>query len=258
MPCVSKASNNMHELTDIICLVHNQLPVTKGFVERLFKHTENFRLIFVDNGSNDGTAEFLAEGGKSNRWKVISPGRNLGVIEGRNLGAKQVKSNYFVNLDNDQYVNDGWLDNLFLLMDKGFDIVGSEAWMMYPPGSGGAVVAGNVTHGRAYYPFRRCTSKKEKFTYIGCGGMLIKTSLYKSIGLFDERFSPAYFEDPDLCFRAIQAGYKLGWSHDCSIEHLAHQTINNQSLFQKSPQFIKSWKAFIEKWNPYFPKPILM
>lgn len=248
----------MHELTDIICLVHNQLPITKGFVDHVFEHTENFNLIFVDNGSTDGTSEYLANGQKDGRWKVISPGRNLGVIEGRNLGAKEIKAPFFLNIDNDQYVKKGWLEKLFDLMEKGYDIVGREAWLLHPPGSGGAVVLGNVTHGRAYYPFRRCTNPKERFTYIGCGGMLIKKEVYKKIGLFDERFSPAYFEDPDFCFRAIQAGYKLGWCPDCPIEHLAHQTMNNQSTFQKNAQFMKSWKAFIQKWHPYFPTPFHM
>lgn len=248
----------MHEKTDIICLVHNQLPITRGFVKHLFDNTENFRLIFVDNGSTDGTADFLAEGEKEEKWKVVSPGRNLGIIEGRNLGAKEIKSPYFMNIDNDQYVKKGWLDSLFELMNEGYDIVGPEAWALHPPGSGGAVVMGNVTHGRSYYPFRRCTNPKERFTYIGCGGMLIKKQVYDNIGLFDERFSPAYFEDPDFCFRSIKAGYKLGWCPQCPIQHLAHQTIGTQKTFQKNAQFMKSWKAFIQKWHPYFPEPLHM
>ena len=51
---------------DIICLVHNGLSITKGFVKALFENTSNFRLIFVDNGSTDGTPDFLKEGEKLN------------------------------------------------------------------------------------------------------------------------------------------------------------------------------------------------
>ncbi len=248
----------MHDLVDIICLVHNQLPVTKGFVERLFKHTDNFRLIFVDNGSEDGTAEFLSEGKEQGKWTVISPGRNTGVIEGRNLGAEKVKANYFLNIDNDQYVKKGWLHKLFNLIEEGYDVVGPEAWCLHPPGAGGAVMIGSTSHGRAYYPFRHCVHPTERFTYIGCGGMLIKKEVFDKIGLFDGRFSPAYFEDPDFSFRAIKAGYKLGWCHDCPIEHLAHKTFDSQNLFQKNAQFMVSWRAFIEKWHPYFPEPLQM
>jgi GT2 family glycosyltransferase len=247
----------MHDLVDIICLVHNKLPVTKGFVEHLFENTDNFRLIFVDNGSTDDTAQYLAEGKSAKRWDVISPGCNLGIINGRNLGAKHVKAPYFLNIDNDQYVGPEWLDKLFDVMkNKKYDVVGVEAWCLYPPGTGGVVTVNETKHGRSYYPFRKCTNPSDRFTYIGCGGMLIKKSVYDKIGLFDERFNPAYYEDPDYCFRLIQAGFKLGWCQNCSIKHLSHQTMDSQKLFHKNAQFIKSWKAFIAKWHPYFPNPL--
>ncbi len=249
----------MHARVDIICLVHNQLAITRGFVNHLFKHTENFRLIFVNNGSTDGTPEFLEEGKRENKWEVVSPGENLGVIKGRNLGAKYITADYFVNLDNDQYVQAGWLDNLFELMNKGYDIVGKEAWRILPPKTPGAIVVHNtVIPDRSYYPHKHCENPGDTFTYIGCGGCLIKKQVYDEIGLFDERFSPAYFEDPDWCFKAIQTGFKLGWAHDCPIEHLAHQTIYSQNLFNKNVQFIKSWMEFRKKWMPYYPPSMRM
>jgi len=159
-----------------------------------------------------------------------------------------------MNIDNDQYPQIGWLNQLYNLMDQGFDIVGPEAWRLVPPGKQGSVVMNNKSYNRDYYPYRHCTQKNEKYTYIGCGGMLVKKKVYDDIGLFDDRFSPAYFEDPDFCFRAIQSGYKLGWCHNCNITHLAHQTINGQKLFKKNEQFIKSWKKFQQKWKPYFPE----
>jgi GT2 family glycosyltransferase len=233
--------------------VHNQLPVTKGFISQLFKSTENFRLIFVDNGSTDGTNEFLTSGGD---WSVISPGENLGIIKGRNLGAQSVQSDYFLNIDNDQYVNKGWLQSLHDKMSKGFDIVGCEAWKMVPPfnKTDSVVVSGSTIKDNRYFPHKRCVNPNDKWTYVGCGGMLIKTEVYIKIGLFDERFSPAYFEDPDLNFRAFQAGFKIGWEPKCSINHLAHQTINIQKLFSKNPQFLQSWGRFVEKWGDYFPE----
>jgi len=241
---------------DIICLVHNQLPVTRGFVKSVFAHTQNFRLIFVDNGSTDGTAEFLKG---DDRWVVVSPGKNLGVIGGRNLGVEHIESDYFMNIDNDQYPKAGWLENLFALLNKGYDIVGPEAWNLLPPKTPGAVNVGDVTlPDRSYFPHKHCEHKFDKFSYIGCGGSLIRREVYEKIGLFDERYGPAYFEDPDFCWRALQEGFKLGWSYDCPIDHLAHQTFNNQKLFNKGSQFVKSWQAFRNKWMPYYPEPIQM
>lgn len=247
--------------TDIICLVHNQLHITKGFVKSLFENTDNFRLIFVDNGSTDGTPDFLKDGEGQGRWKVVRPGENLGVIGGRNFGVQHVEADYFLNIDNDQYPKKGWLEDLYRLLDKGYDIVGPEAWALVPPMSkaSGALIIGNeVISDRSYFPHRHCQRPRDEFTYIGCGGSLVKKEVYDSIGLFDERFNPAYFEDPDFCFRAIKAGFRLGWSCKCPIVHLAHQTFNSQNLFNKNSQFMKSWKAFREKWHPYFPEPMRM
>lgn len=244
-----------HPFTDIVVLVHNNLVVTRGFVKHLFKNTNNFHLIFVDNGSNEETAEYLRDGEKNGKWELLRSDTNLGIIRGRNFGATHVKADYFVNIDNDQYVGTRWLEILHTLMSDGYDIAGKEAWALIPPNSGGIVTMADGQYKRDYYPFRHCSVKSEKFTYIGCGGMLIKKKVYKKIGLFDDRFHPAFFEDPDLGFTAIRAGFKLGWAPNCPIEHLAHQTIAHQDLFQKQTQFLKSWRAFQKKWTPYFPKP---
>ncbi len=255
----------MHPKTDIVCLVHNSIDVTKNFIQHIFKNTENFRLIFVDNASTDGTAELLAEGEKHDKWKVIHSDTNLGVIGGRNLGAQHIESEFFMNIDNDQYVGFGWLNQLHSLMNKGYDIVGVDAWCLLPPGSKNQIVMhGTSMNDQSYFPFRHCSRKTEPFTYVGCGGMLLKYSVYKKLAmqpgdyLFDPQFGPAYFEDPDLIFRAIQAGFKIGWQAECPIDHLAHQTFNKQRLFEKRQQFNKSWNNFKKKWKPYFPKPLRM
>lgn len=241
-------------LVDIVVLVHNNLAVTTGFVDKLFANTKNFRLIFVDNGSSDGVMPFLKNGAARKTWTLIRSDENLGIIKGRNLGAQHVTAEYFLNIDNDQYPGEGWLDSLFALHEKGFGIVGVEAWKLHPPKSGGELILNNTTQSREYFPYKRCTKPTDSFTYIGCGGMLIPTSIYQKIGLFDERFSPAYFEDPDFSFRCHQSGISLGWDYSHNVHHLEHQTIQKQKLFSKNEQFMKSWKLFKEKWSPYFPK----
>jgi len=249
----------MHPKTDIVCLVHNNLPVTEEFTHHLFENTSNFRLIFIDNASSDGTPDFLRKGQADDKWDVITSPVNLGVIKGRNLGAKYTSSEYFLNIDNDQYVGEGWLEGLYELINQGYDIVGPEAWQLLPPKSSGAVVVnGNLSQDRSYFPFKHCERPKDKFTYIGCGGMLIKREVYNNIGLFDEQFGPAYFEDPDFGFRAIKAGYKLGWKYNSPVLHLGHQTFHYQKLFNRNAQFTRSLNRFRKKWFPYFPKPIQM
>lgn len=238
----------MIKTTDIICLVFNNLSLTQRFVHHLFKNTNNFRLIFIDNGSDQDTQKYLNHGKQSGKWHLFRSETNVGVIKGRNIGAKLVESDFFVNLDNDQFVGPGWLDRLHNLLDSGYDVVGSEAWLLTPPSA----------NGKSYYPYKHCSRITDSFSYIGCGGMLIKKYIYDAIGLFDERFNPAYFEDPDFSYSCIKSNYKLGWDHQCPIMHLEHKTMNHQTLFNKNAQFHTSWKKFIEKWSPYYPDPFKM
>lgn len=241
----------MHPKTDILVLVHNQLPITQGFIRNLYKNTQNFNLIFLDNGSTDDTPELL----KTGNWKVITSKENIGIIKGRNQLAKEVTSDYFVNLDNDQYVNEGWLESLFELMNKGNDVVGAEAWLLLPPDTKGLLTGPDKVYSRAYFPIKRCTKLDDTYSYVGCGGMLIKKSVYKTIGLFDEIYSPAYFEDPDFSWRCIKNGYKIAWDYNCKINHLANSTTNKQNLFNRNTQFLKSLSLFQEKWKPFYPGP---
>jgi GT2 family glycosyltransferase len=241
---------------DIICLVHNQLHVTKAFVKHLFENTTDFRLIFVDNASTDDTPAYLEEGEKDGKWTVSRNKSNTGIVNARTEAAKLVTSNYFMNIDNDQYVQPGWLDSLFNLIDKGYDIVGPEAWLMLPPSSPGMIVTEQYkVHTRAYFPVKRATQPKDQYTYVGCGGMLIKKEVYDKIGLFDPEYNPAYFEDPDFNFRALKAGFKFAWDPNCKVTHLAHQTTNFQKNFNKNAQFMKSYFAFQRKWMPFYPGP---
>ena len=249
----------MHPVTDIVVLTHNKIDITKGFIDQLYKHTEKsaFNLIFVDNNSTDGTVDFLKENQDKLNWSVYYSKENLGIIKGRNLGASLVKSDFFLNIDNDQYPGKNWLNELHALMNVGYDVVGCEAWLLSPPNSKKEIILQNQKF-KDYFPYRKAVNKTDYFSYIGCGGMLIKKSVYDSIGLFDDLFSPAYFEDPDFSFRCIKSGYKLGWCYKCNITHLAHQTMNSQKLFQKNDQFIRSLKNFQKKWFPYYPDPVRM
>lgn len=246
---------DMHPHTDIVVLVHNNLDVTVRFIKSLFENTSNFRLIIVDNGSKDTVGEYLKCGADEEKWDLITSETNLGVVKGRNLGAAHVKSDFMVNIDNDQLPLPGWLDALHNTISKGYDIVGCEAWLLSPPNTGSSVIIGNQSQKRDYYPVKRCVTKSDVFSYIGCGGMLIKSEIFRKVGLFDEQFSPSYFEDPDLAFRCIQSGYKLMWCPESKVNHLGHATLNTQKTFDKNKQFLKSWRLFQKKWHPYYPTP---
>jgi O-antigen biosynthesis protein len=256
----------MYPLTDIICIVHNQLPVTKGFVKHLYDNTENFRITFLNNGSADGTREYLDKISEQNdNCFHFHSTKNLGIVRGRNFAAenlfaseffKQNPSSYFMNIDNDQYpLSKIWLQQLHDLIAQKYDIVGIDAWQLSKPGSSRIIsLGGQIMTDASYFPFYHCSKKTDTFTYVGCGGSLIKKEVYDNIGLFDDRYGMCYFEDPHFCFEAIKFGYKIGWKYNCPVKHLGHRTINTQKTYNKQKEFLQSWNEFKKYWGVYFPE----
>jgi len=222
---------------EILLLTCNNLVNTKSCIDHLFKHTYDFALIIIDNGSTDETPSYLKElTDAHDNITLCMKKHNMGVVDGRNFAYEMSlvmtkPANYVCFLDNDQLVQKGWVKNYFDLLDRGADIVGAEGWQMRDD----------------FYPMRKVTKGSETFSYVGCGGMMFSHRVIDIVGVLDERFNPMYFEDPDFCFRAVKAGFKIKWDTKDGIFHIPHRLLGNQN--ERAKQFRKSWKLFQEKWK---------
>ena len=98
-------------LVSIIILTFNQLKYTKECVESIRKHTpEPHEIIFVDNGSTDGTGKWLKKLVKNNsNYKLIENKKNLGFSKGCNQGIEASSGEYILLLNNDVVVTENWL-----------------------------------------------------------------------------------------------------------------------------------------------------
>jgi len=233
LPQNLNSSNEVEDyVIDVIVLTCNNKEILKSFTKAIYSNTVlPFRFILLDNGSSDGTSEFIVEKleGKRNVISILSP-KNLGVIKGRNVGWSYSNSPFICFLDDDQIVHKGWDIQYLSMFDKGFDIVGAEAWLM----------------NSSFFPIEKIKNSNRHFHYVGCGGMMMKKKVYEKIGFFDEIFSPAYFEDPDYNFRAADAGFVVGWNELAKITHLKHQTLGSKN---PGSIFAESYKKFFKKWK---------
>ena len=229
-------SNNI--LLNIILLTYNKLDCTKRCIESVYKYTKDFNLIIVDNESEEDMVFFLKKLDKKHKNLIVQYNKeNVGIIKGRNQGyflsqKKYIDTQFIFFLDSDQIVLPGWQESYYEFFEKGYEIIGKEAWLMR----------------KDYYPYKRLRNKEdsEYFNYVGAGAMAIRNSVIKDVGLFDERYDKFYFEDPDFIFRADRAGHKIGWNYNSVIEHRKH----NLSLFgERKIMFMKNWDRFKKKWN---------
>ncbi len=224
---------------NIILLTYNKLDNTKKCIESLYKYTENFNLIIVDNGSKRDVVFFLQNLDKKNNEIIVHYNKeNIGIIKGRNQGyflsQKKFKDAQFIFfIDSDQMVMENWEESYFKFVEKKYDVIGTEAWKM---------------RNKDFYPYKIVKNKNEEFNYLGVGSLMIRNSVIENIGLFDERYELYYFEDPDFIFRAYRAGYRIGWNYKKSIDHEKHDLSLSG---ERKKYFMENWKRFRKKWEGY-------
>jgi hypothetical protein len=230
----------------ISILTCNRWEITEKCLKALYKYTSvPFYLFLVDNGSKDGTPDKIRGLLRSyDNFDIAENAQNKGVIGGRNQSLVHfLESGYdsLLFLDNDQIITkDGWMDGYLSLVNKGYDIIGIDAWRL----------------SRNFFPSNHILVPEGEISYVGCGGMWIKREVPQKIGCLDEAFNPCFFEDPDFCFRAHNAGFKIVWHYLAPILHLGHQTIGKMSSVERTKQFSNSYNIFREKWKNQEPLKI--
>lgn len=237
--------------TSIIILTYNNLDYNIQCIESIRSYTEKntYEIVVVDNGSSDGTREWLSI---QSDLKLVFPDENTGFPKGCNLGIQVAeKNNDILLLNNDIVVTPNWINNLrtCLYSDENIGAVGpitNYAWNNQAIPVPYDFIQDMVSFAET---INKSDSSKweQKVKLIGfC--ILIKRKVLDTIGLLDERFSPGNYEDDDICMRIIEAGYKLFLCNDCFIHHYGNVT------FKKEPEKFNNVLAvnsekFREKWS---------
>ncbi len=216
-------------MVSVIVVCHNNRKVTERCLKALEFVKEATEIILVDNASTDDTQAWAAK----QPIKYLRNQMNLGCGIARNQGAKWAAHDYLFFLDNDQFVSPNTIEQL-LAVDR--DLVGVEHWQV-PDVAGSTLKVMNKAVGSQ--------------GYVGSGGLLIRAAVFDDLGGYDERYSPAWYEDVDLCFRARKAGYTIGWSPDAGIEHLGGTTIASQKSFKSGKAKSISRELFCRTWSGY-------
>lgn len=226
------------DLVTIIIPFKDQVHTTKECVDRLLEYTDykNYQIILVDNASREAeTLEFLEEYSKHERIEVLPIHEEFNFSRLNNLAVQQFKSDFYLFLNNDVFVNDSkWLHILVneALLSEDVGIVGAK--LLYPDGRvqhGGVVVGPEVigdhmNRGLETEEFGyACRSVlSQELTAVTAAMMLIKASVFETLNGFNENHLKIAFNDVDLCLRAREAGYKVIFSADCMAVH--HESLS--------------------------------
>ena len=108
----------------IIMPVFNKLQLTEPCLDSIHREgaQASYEIIVVDNGSTDGSREWLAGQERLGRLRLIINPDNLGFARGCNLGAAAARGRHLLFLNNDMEVTSGWLEPLVSTLDTDPDV----------------------------------------------------------------------------------------------------------------------------------------
>lgn len=181
------------------------------------------QIIVVDNGSQDGTAEWLRSAWPQVEVEVSAAPLSFG--EAVNRGIDRADRSRICLLNNDMLLDAGFFTALARAFETVLDLFSATAQIRFPEGvrreeTGKAVMAQAAPED---FPIR-CDEPVagEDLTYVlyGSGGCsLYDATKLRALGGIDESYAPAYVEDLDLGYRARQRGWPSVYVAGAGVEH---------------------------------------
>ncbi len=212
-----------------------------------------YEVIIVDNGSSDQTGEMLA---KVENVRVIRNESNAGYVVACNQGAEAARGVYLVFLNNDTEPLAGWLKELIDIADSDETVGAVGAKLIYPDGllqeAGGMIFADGHgwNFGNGDDPYDEIYNVICEVDYCSGACLLVKKNLFAKLGGFDIRFSPAYYEDADMCFSLRRTGNKVVYNPKAEVVH--HESVTSgvdKSSGVRSHYMETNRKKFVQKWE---------
>jgi GT2 family glycosyltransferase len=184
----------------------------------------DFETVIVDNGSSDGSVEFVRR--DFPELRVIPLPENRGFSGAVNAGIMASDAEYVALLNNDTEVDPGWLGALVRAADA-YPEAGFFASKLVDfhdrnllDGAGDALRLSGFPYRLGHGERDRGQFDRPAYVFSACAAAaLYRRAMLEDVGLFDEDFF-SYCEDGDLSFRAQLAGYRCLYVPDAVVYHM--------------------------------------
>ncbi len=254
----------MAQKISVIIPNYNGANLLSKNLPQVIKNCPGCQIIVVDDASTDSSATFIKE--KFKNVKIITNKKNLGFSKTVNEGIENASGELVLLLNSDVSPRTGFLKPaLTHFKNKAVFAVGlqdfsHEDGKIIPRGKGGAnFKKGFLNH------FAAKIMAGETLWVSGGSGLFVREILNK-LGGFDPIYSPFYWEDIDLSFRAHQNGYICIFEPMSKVDHYHQEGAIKKTrkpfeikTISYRNQFIFVWKNFSDPlflvqhllWLPY-------
>ena len=257
----------MKPTISVITLTHNKLPVTRKCLTSLLAGTgASWELIVVDNGSTDGTREWLGEFASTAALAgvsvtVIANQENVGCSTARNQGGARASGGRLLFMDNDVALRSGdWLVALDTACRKlpQAAVVGPKLVYPFAPhdiqcagvgvSANGRILFRGRGHGRTEPDFN---VQREVQCLISACFMVDRTA-FEAVGGFDDAYNPVEFEDFDLCYKIKAAGGRCYYVPEVEMYHFESVTTQGTAALPNTYLIIRNGLLFKTRWKHLF------
>jgi GT2 family glycosyltransferase len=225
----------------IVIICWNDLRVIRDCLRSIYEgtHETNFEVVVSDNGSVDGSVEFIRR--HYPQVRIVENRQNLGFARGNNAGIRASRGEYVLILNPDTIIHDGALDKLVEFAERRSGAGAFGCRVLNPDGTYqvsarlfptvlrywvSALGLSRLSSFFIYeeYPRWRGDTERSIDWQSGCC-VMFRGNLLKRLGGFDEQFF-YHFEEVDLCRRVWNAGYPILFTPKAVITHLGGQSVS--------------------------------
>lgn len=226
-------TQNEWPIVSVITVSMNGKKWLKGLFDSILASDypeEKLELIYVDNGSIDGSIEFVRQICKNN-VRIIQNTVNVGWSPANNQGMEIAHGDIMVCISNDMEVDPQWIKEIVkaIRSDEKIGMIQCNSismWDRRTPDSGRNYLD------RFGYSYSYAASKGNYEVFFAEGmAFAIKRDVIKKVGMFDDYFFMEY-DDMDLSWRARLAGYKVFFVPTAKVYHARGGTVG-ATYFQR-------------------------
>ncbi len=229
----------------VVILNWNGLALLKQFLGIVVRYSiDNETAVYLaDNGSTDGSVDWAAKNYKE--VKIIRLDKNYGFAGGYNLALRQIDARYYILLNSDIEVTEGWIKPLIRFMDNYPDVASCQPRIRsfhkrdhfeYAGAAGGFIDKFGYTfcRGRIFDVVEKDESQYDDQTDIFWSSgacMAVRSDAWKKCAGFDNDFF-AHMEEVDLCWRFHKCGYRVSYIPDSIVYHVGGGILPYDSKFK--------------------------